>query len=297
MDIKNKENNIDKGSSNDEQLSNEIFKELAWGLDFWEEKKENINKNQKDKKYYLALWLKIFIWLNIFIFIIIIISWVYLKIQNSSNLYSKVFLNPICFLLIDSEKNTWSNCSSISALSSDYLSKTEKTKNEISKNLSEISQDLYSIENFVYAKEVWFLINTKNQKLWVLNILNDFDKLKNDFSSWDKKMLECNEIQITKDDISITCNAYSSSWEWTSNNWWIIWETWDRSSSVIEWTSITIASSFLNYIDKNPQYNFKLTEKQKLFTSELVFWEWPYVRKTEFSFKLKYNNLANNLSF
>jgi hypothetical protein len=132
----------------------------------------------------------------------------------------------------------------------------------------------------------------------VLDMLNDFDNLKNDFSGGDKWMLNCYQISITKDAVlSVSCDVNSSSWEVSDNNWkWIIWFSWDRNSSVIEWTSISAAASFLNFIEKNPKYNFQLLEKQKTFSSESIVWEWVYVKKTNIKFKLKYNNLKNSLS-
>jgi hypothetical protein len=276
-----------------------IFKELSWELDFWNSTEDsNKDKNIKDSLYYLKMWAKSFATLNIVLAIIVAISFLYVKVQNNPNLYSKAILDPFCFaLLSDDMKNTWDYCSSVLSLSEDYKLKTEQLKNEIVSSLSLLSEDIYSIDNFIYSKEITFLMDAKANKLNVLNILNDFDKLKNDFSGWDKKMIVCDSINITKEYIDVTCNAYSSSWETTGFVWWwIVWSTWDRNSSIIEGTSISVASSFLNFIEKNPSYNFKIVERQKSFSSETIIWEWPYVRKTNFNFKLKYNNLLNNLS-
>jgi hypothetical protein len=70
----------------------------------------------------------------------------------------------------------------VSSLSNDYKSRTEKLKNDIVSSLSLLSEDIYAIDNFIYSKEITFLMDAKVNKLNILNILNDFDKLKNDFT-------------------------------------------------------------------------------------------------------------------
>jgi hypothetical protein len=79
-------------------------------------------------------------------------------------------------------KNTGDYCSSVASLSQDYKSKTEKLKNDIISSLSLLTEDIYAIDNFIYSKEVTFLMDAKVNKLNSVNILNDFDKMKNDFS-------------------------------------------------------------------------------------------------------------------
>lgn len=278
--------------------SDNIFSELSWELDFWHEQ-EVFVAQKKDKVYYLKLWSSLMSITNIFLFVFTLIwTWFFL-VQNNNSFYSKPFLDPFCqILLSDDIKNTWDYCSSVASLLSDYNKKTIDLKNEITDKLSLIINDTYIIENFINSKEVTFLIDNKNNRLKVLNILNDFDNLKNDFSGLDKKMMDCVNIKITNDSLlEATCNVNSSSWELSNWEWkWIIWYTWDRNSSLIEGTSITIAASFLNFIQKNPRYNFQLIEKQKDFASQSIVWEWSYVKKTSINLKLKYNNLKSSLS-
>jgi hypothetical protein len=45
-----------------------------------------------------------------------------------------------------------------------------------------LTEDIYAIDNFIYSKEVTFLMDAKVNKLNTINIMNDFDKMKNDFS-------------------------------------------------------------------------------------------------------------------
>lgn len=276
-----------------------IFAELSWELDFGENKEEKI-EIKKDKIYYLKLYWVVFWYVNIFVLVIVVILYSFLSIQNNSSLYSKSYLDPFCFILLSDEmKNTGDYCSSVSGLLQDYNTKTSTFKSEVVKKISTSINDIYSIENFTNSKEVTFLLDSKASRLKVLNMLNDFDNLKNDFTWMDKKRIICNQITISNDStMDISCDINSSSWEVSDWNWnWIIWYSWDRKNQLIEWTSVTIASSFLNFIEKNPEYNFQLIEKPKSFSIESVVWEeTSYVKKTTIRFKLKYNNIKNNLS-
>jgi hypothetical protein len=83
-------------------------------------------------------------------------------------------------------KNTADYCSSVAALIKDYENKKSKLQKDIVDKLTLIINDTYVIENFVNSKEITFLIDNKNNRLKVLDMLNDFDNLKNDFSGGDK---------------------------------------------------------------------------------------------------------------
>lgn len=277
-----------------------IFKELSWELDFGKEEIEVPIEKVKGREYYLKLSISVLWIINIVLFLFLIFSFWYIQIQNNASYYSKAFLNPFCFIILWdlSEKNTWDDCSSIASLGGDYNDKTIQLKKDISNKLSKISLNLLEIENFMNSQEVSFLLSNKLTRLKILDILNDFDKLKNDFSAWDKKMISCLSIKVNSDNtVDVSCDVYSSSWEKADsvNSLWIVWDSWDRKTSLIEWTSISVAASFLNFIEKHPEYNFQLLEKQKIFDSEVV-WDWPYVKKTPIELKMKYNNLKNNLS-
>lgn len=302
MDLEKKEDlsfDPQKDHENEKKTSDNIFAELSWELDFWHEKEDTPLAQKKDKIYYLKLaWSSLLI-LNIVVFVFMIVWLLFVKAENNDSLYNTSYLDPFCWILLSDEmKNTWDYCSSVASLIKDY----DKRKNDLEKvivdKLSFIINDTYVIENFINSKEVTFLIDNKNNRIKILDVLNDFDNLKNDFSGGDKKMIDCSFINVTNDtSLEVSCDVNSSSWEVSDSNWkWIIWYTWDRNSSIIEWTSISIAASFLNFIQKNPKYNFQLIEKQKDFVSESIVWEWSYVKKTNIKFKLKYNNLKNSLS-
>lgn len=287
------EQNTNKNPSNEPSLTQDelnIFKEFSWNLDFWNETVE-LNKwveQKKDKEYYLKIWATVFSVFNIIFFTILIFFTIFLNIQNSKDAYSQSYLDPFCFIILWEEfKNTWDSCSSVASLIPDYESKNKDLIDKIVKKISPILSDVYDINNFMDSKEVTFLISQKDNKLKVLDMLNSFDNMKNDFTKNDSKSIVCDNIDIKSDNtLSINCTAYSSSWDTG-----IIWGNWNNLKS-IQWTSISLASSFLNFIDNNPMYNFKLLEWQSDFTAESVVWYWAYVKKTSFSFKLKYNNLS-----
>lgn len=295
MELENKNKNDTSSvinTINSPKKSDNIFEELSWTLDFWDTQDEYIWPKKKDKVYYLKLINSNLVLFNVIILIWISLLYWFLVVQDNETLYNKWFLDPFCDVLLSSEmKNTWDYCSSVASLLLDYKKKKSDLEEEIWKKLSLIIRDTYVIENFVNSKEVSFLMDSKNSRLKVLNILSDFDRMKNDFSGLDKWMIYCPKISMISGwELDITCDANSSWW-----NWWIIWYSEDDSSQKVEWTSISIASSFLNFIERNSSYNFTLVEKPKVFTSDDVIWKW-YTKKTTINFKLKYNNLKTTLS-
>lgn len=298
-----KENSLEsdwENSKNNWVYTENIFKELSWELDFGKNNDQDEILSKKGKDYYLKILNQFLGVINVMFILFIIWGFLYVQIQKNNKYYSKSIIDPFCFLILWDlqSKNTGDYCSSLSALDEDYEIKTTELKKEIEEKLTSLFLDLYTLENFTSSKEVEFLLVNKVNKLKVIDILNDFDKLKNDFSAGDKKLVDCSNIKLSSDNtINMTCDVYSSSWEKVNiSDWiWIVGDTWDRKTALMEGTSISTAASFLNFIEKNSQYNFQLIEKQKVFSSEAIS-AWPYVRKTTVDLKMKYNNLKNNLS-
>jgi len=76
----------------------------------------------------------------------------------------------------------------------------------------------YALDNFLFSKEVSFLLNLKNSKLPVMDILNDFDVMKTDFTGLDKKIIDCTGFEVTSDNILTTnCTAYLGFWTGTND--------------------------------------------------------------------------------
>lgn len=292
----NKEKNT---SSSPESYSENIFEELSWELDFGKDAPVAESKKRQPQDYMKMAITGLSI-LNVVLVLFFVLSFLYVKVQNNPTYTAKSILDPFCFLILWDlqDRNTSGSCSSLASLKNTYNAQTEELKNTLSAKIESIFLDLYVIENFWSSQEVSFLMKNKVDKMKVIDILNDFDKLKNDYTAWDKKQVECAGIKIMNDStLTMSCEVYSSSWDRVdmSNRLWIIGDTGDRKNSLVEGTSISAAASFINFIEKNPVYNFQLLEKQKIFDSEMVG-EWPYVRKTKVELKMKYNNLKNNLS-
>jgi hypothetical protein len=86
--------------------------------------------------------------------------------------------------------------------------------------------------------------------------------------------------------LEITCDAYSQGYE----EKWITWFSWDINepeNAKLSWTSLSVANSFLNFIEKKST-NFTLVDRQKVFSIENVIFAW-YTKKTKFNIKLKIN--------
>ena len=285
-------------TSSSSPKTDNIFKELSWELDFWDTKEEVVEQ-KKDIEFYLKQAVWIFSILNIFVFFVLVVLFWYVSIQKNPQMKDKAFLDPICSVLLGWVEKTTSSCSSVTAVLSDYQTKKQELSQNISNRIVANIAPFYAVDNFLFSKEVSFLLNLKNSKLPVIDILNQFDIMKTDFTWLDKKIIDCIGFEITSDNILTTnCTAYSSFWTGTNDpTKTIIWETWDRQTSVVEGTSMSIAASFLNFIEKNPDYKFRLLEKQREFTSENILWEWDFVKQTKFTLKLQYSDYENNLSF
>lgn len=276
-------------SNNDINESN-IFKELSGDLDFWDIKQESQKVEiVKDSIYYMKIASKWMFYFNIFLAVFVLLLFSYSYIEKDESLLNNSLLNPFCSILLWwdlSSKITW-DCSSVYALYNNYSSLNDSAKNTYTKIVSDILPWVYAIENFSLSKDVKFLVEKTDNKLRPLDILSDFDKLKNSFVAWDKWQILCSNIEIDKDsNFSMSCTAYSSDWNNSIPS--------SDPGKKISGTSISLASSFISYIEKNSK-DFEIIEKPKSFSSEIYSWVWYYTKKTDFNLKLKYfkNNINN----
>lgn len=274
-------------SENEINESN-IFKELSWELDFWKEQENENNITQiRDIFYYLRLAIKILLVSNIWIFIFLVLSFLYIKLENNNDMLEVSYLNPICPILLwfDISSQVW-DCSSVRALSYKYSADISNIEQEAAKKILDIVPLLSSIKNFTLSKDVKFLVDRTQNRLKPLAMFEEFDKLKNSFSSSDKWQIKCQNIEIlSSGDFSISCSAYSSDWNTSIQTR----EAWKKAS----WTSISLAANFIDYIEKNSK-NFEIEDKQKSFSQENFSWNWYYTKKTDFTLHMKYN--SNNIN-
>lgn len=263
---------------------------FSWFTNSWlkQEVDEIIESQKKDIFYYLQIITSIFkmvFWVLILIFIAL---YTYVFVQEKPELSNSV-LDPFCYLLIWDIKNTNPTCSSITTLNNEYIKKIDSIKNEQYNSIISVVENYYKIENFSKSKEVMFLKEKTDSKLPVLQIISDFEELKNQFEPFLRNKIRCYDIDI-KDDYTFKakCDAYSYYYDKE-----IRWFDW-TDNEYIEWKSISYANSFLNFIEKQST-NFTHINRQKVFTSDSIIWEEQlYTSKTSFYLELKYN--SNNLS-
>jgi len=278
-----------KNSWVDNIESSNIFDEFSTDSSLIDEVEKLKEEAKKDLYYYLALAWKILQNTFIIFLVLIIISYSYLYIQKNPNISDKAMLDPFCFILSASwveAPDSTIYCSSITFTKDFYDGKLEQLKNEQSIKILENITRIYEEWNFLKTKEVSFLVNKKIEKINVLKILQEFDKLKNDFTWIDKRKIQCSSLSISSDDkmLNMTCTSYS---QWYER--WIIWFSGMKNAEETWWTSISIANSFLNYIEKNSK-NFTIIDRQKIFNSSSISWEKNgYTNKTVFELKLKIN--------
>lgn len=241
----------------------------------------------KDLIYYLSLAWNIFKYINFALFMVIIVFFSYLFIQKSdwNNFYQKAFLNPFCGILLwDAQNFDEAYCSWVSSLIERYELKLSQEKKDSLKLLIPVLKDVYTINNFINSEKVSFVIDKTNSKTNPVDILSKFDKLKNNFLFLDKKQISCQNIVIKDNTLDADCSAFTSYWD--SSIPWYNWEKW--TANMIWWTSVSFASSFINYIEKSEDSAFELIDKQKVFTAEKLSWETWYIYRTDFKIRLYY---------
>ena len=268
-----------------------IFDEFSQDDSLLQEVDKIKEERNRDIFYYLVNITKVFKTLFILSLIWLTMVYWYIYIQNKLYEWDSVdnqLLDPFCFILLgDIKHNDLTFCTSITTLNDIYKKDLENTKNNQKNNIIWVVKKLYEIENFTNTKDVLFLKDKTDNKLKVLELLKEFDDIKNEFSKVDKQIIQCNSFEIDSENstMSMKCNAYSA--------WY---ETWIRgfdgkndANSALKWTSITIANSFINFINLESKI-FKVINRQKLFKSENIVWsETGFTSKTPFTLKLKYN--------
>ena len=278
MADKNNELNKEIDTSN-------IFDEFTQDSSLINEIDEIKKERNRDLFFYLSKFgyvMQTFFWIG-FVFLLILFSYIY--IQNNENIKNSNILDPFCPIILGKVHNNDSFCSSISSIKKIYWEQLSNIEDTQIDNIFKILERLYEVENFTKTKEVLFLSDKSNNKLKVLSILEEFDDMKNEFDKIDKQKIQCNSFNIdsNKKVFSMKCVAYSAWFEK-----WLRWFDWTTEES-LKWSSLSIANSFLNYIDKQSDI-FTITDRQKVFRSEAILWEKSdFTSKTIFDLKLTYN--------
>jgi len=265
--------------------SENIFDEFTNSQDIKKELEKNEKSSDRDVYYYLSKISGFFLWINIVLFLTIITCFVYVYVQNQDDKREYSFLSPICWLFLWNESIYPGTCYGVSSVLSEYKNKLETLTSEQSNKIFPLLESRYSIENFNLSKKVSFLLEKWETRLKPLEILNEFDKMKNIFSPTDKSEISCYSINIINNVVTMTCDSYSSDWNTD------ILSVENNSLKAVSGggTSISKASSFIDFFERYSASNFEVLQKPESFTSE-VFQSGPYTQKTSFEFSLLYLN-------
>ena len=270
---------------NKEIDSSNIFDEFVDDSNLIDEVNKIKTERNKDVYFYFSKIWDIFqtiFWLWIITFILL---FSYIYVQNNENLKNNNILDPFCIIILWDIKSSDNFCSSIASLKKTYSESLKSIETRQVSDILSILEELYRVENFVNSKDVLFLRDKTENKLPVLSILENFDDMKNEFNSVDKQKIQCSSISIdwNKKTLSLNCVAYA---EWFEK--WLRWYDWSTNDT-LKGTSISIANSFLNYIEKQSKI-FTIVNKQKVFKSETILWKKTnFTNKTQFSLILNYN--------
>lgn len=274
-----------EGEKNNSFEDLNIFNEISQNA-YWKSDNENVKK-EKDVYDYLSFYSSVFKFLNYVFLIIIMLFSTYIFIQKSEDFYDSAYLNLFCPLFLWAEASdyiSWSNCSSITMYNKKITTDLNTLRQNQFANIVEVIPKIYELTSS-NTKEKDFLVSKSRDRLKVLNIIEEFEKLKNDYNYVDRNKIVCKEIIIDSNNVfKASCDAYSTEWDE------IVWYEWKEK---VNGTSISVAVSFLNYIQTKSN-NFTLLNKQKNFSQEPTNF-WFYIYKTSFNLEMKYN--WDNLSF
>lgn len=224
--------------------------------------------------------------INVILFLVLIGGVFYNYFQSKEEKIDIWFLRPVCWFMLWSVYNTWQECYSISSFLPDFQWIYDVTEQETSEKLISLMWEVYDIDNFYFSKKVNFLLETTRSQLRPLVILSDFDTIKREFtSSFERSNVICSNIEISQQNtVSMNCDVFSSDWDTAIIDVknWVRW--------TLPWwgTSISRASSFLNYIDQHSSGLFRVKQEPSTFSSTFTNEDWPYTQKTSISFTLEY---------
>lgn len=283
------EKDIKTNVSTEEKTIN-IFDEFSTDSSLVDEVEKLKEEDDKDLFYYLSISWKVFQKILIILLLLLTVSYWYIYIQKDEGFSDNSLIDPICSIFVDLNirKPEWTiYCSSIAYTKAFYDRLLNKIKLEQTEKIFWNIVQIYEESNFTKTKELVFLLDKSMNRVSILKVIERFDLLKNDFWWIDKSKVQCERLKVTTDTkrLEMTCIAYS---KWYES--WIIWFSWRKNDTdETWWTSISIANSFLNYIEKNSK-DFVLVDRQKIFSTSSVSGEsnW-YTNKTSFDVKLKIN--------
>ncbi len=282
-----------KDESAEKSDSTNIFEDFDLDSDLWKEVEE------KDSYYVFTKISWVIKYFNLLLIVILIASYYYVTVQNDDEKKDVSYLDPLCFIFLWDDIDKWDStfCSSISSINKWLNDNLLNLKKDLFSKVVSLLPDAYQNDNFLNSKEIVFLLEKTENRLRPINILSEFDDLLNWYDPSVKERILCWWVDISSDWIlSTTCTAFSVAWEnpdIEDKTQWIVWFDWDSDWERVSWTSISVASSFLNYLETTTS-NFTLLDKQKSFNkkevTDNIFW---FTSSTDFTLRMMYrwNNL------
>lgn len=274
-------------TSKQDKSSMNIFEEFAGDTSLNQEVKDIEESQKRDMFFYFQRSSQFMKVINAIFFIFLIVFIFYVQFQSSPTLKTYSYLAPVCWLFLGDANPSNGLCYPVTA----YLdSKNTELETQKDSQISFIAQtvgDVYEMENLIYSKSVSFLLDRWKNRLKPITIISDFDSLKNTFEPIDKSKIECSDIIINeKNELFADCIAYSSDWntDVLELNEGVV------SDSQKRGTSISVASSFINFLEEYGNSNFDLLEKQKVFFTESVSGKGTFTKKTPFTIHLRHNS-------
>lgn len=278
--------------NNTELDTQNIFDELSESQSIGEEVRKMEEQQKRDLYYYIRKMNKGLFFLNTIIVMFLAIAAIYIYIQEKESKTEFTFLAPVCQLFLWTSDITPNTCFGITPILKEYQWKLDKEIMNQWEKLTGLVGDVYNIENLNFSRSTVFLLEKSQDRLRPLKILEEFDKLKNTFAPIDTSEISCYDLTMNSQNIlQITCDAFSSDWDTSIAN---------LSEGKLVYanaggTSISRASSFMDFIDNYADSPFQIREKPKTLTSNTVQ-SWPYTQRTTFTMELKYNEISH-LSF
>lgn len=244
---------------------------------------------QADKRglyEYLSIGNKVLMILNICILCFLFIWFIYSYIQKNIEKNQYSYFAPICHIFLGDIASNYapSNCYNVYGAYSDLETQVEQVTKQQTQQITPLLSELYGLENFNYSKKVRFLLDSTVDRMKPLTMLQEFDTLKNTYSPIDKSEIQCYDIIFSdKRKMKMNCDAYSSDWDTAIaglDDGVLVYD--------FEGSSITRASSFMNYIEKAPGSSFSIISQTENLNHVSVNL-WPYTQKTNFQLELEYS--------
>ncbi len=263
--------------------SENIFDEFTDTQDIQDEVAKVETRQEKDMYYYIKKFSSVFFTINMLLGITILLWMGYIYIQEGETKKEYAFLSPICHVFLWDNSIFPDTCYWVTPTLEEYEGLLWTKISSQAENIFPLLWDIYGLDNFNFSKKVSFLLEKNDSRLRPLDILTDFDELKNTFSPTDKGELQCYNLVVLDDSLNITCDTYSSDW-----NTDIVSLSDGSVSPSSRWgTSISRASSFIYFLENYKDTTFSIIDKP-LTLSSIAVQSWPYTQRTTFQLVLKY---------